>query len=113
MTWNLEVLDVRYMKKEHEGAQQLLFLAIPVYLLSTGLRYYSVSHKINGIKPHNKMSLETSVPMSHKTGFIFTFQFDNMKISQKNSFTETVNKNDTYSIKLKFAKASISVLVQS
>ena len=57
-----------------------LFLAIPVYLLASGLCYYSVSHKINGIKPHNKMSLETSVPMSHKTGFIFTFQFNNMKI---------------------------------
>ena len=60
-----------------------LFLAIPVYLLATGLRYYSVSHKINGIKPHNKTSLETSVPLSHKTGFIFTFQFNNMKIPQK------------------------------
>ena len=60
-----------------------LFLAIPVYLLTTGLCYYSVSHKINGIKPHNKMTLETSVPTSHKTGFIFTSQFNNMKIPQK------------------------------
>ena len=60
-----------------------LFLVIPVYLLASGVRYYSVSHKINGIKPHNKMTLETSVPTSHKTGFIFTSQFNNMKIPQK------------------------------
>ena len=59
------------------------FLVILVYLLASGLRYYSVSHKINGIKPHNKMSLETSVPMSHKTGFIFTFRINNMDIPQK------------------------------